>query len=69
MNEARNRIDNDFEPTFPDKDIICKDCAFRKKGVLGARNAYCDKYPEGKPMGILFEHQSCTVYEESNGSD
>ena len=67
MNVAEDRIGNDFAPVFPDKDIICKDCAFRKAGVLGARNSYCDKYPNGKPLDILFEHTGCAYYKKDNG--
>ena len=66
MNPARDRIDNDFSPTFPDKDLICKDCKYRRIGHAGARNSYCSKYPNGKPDNILFKKAKCQLYEEED---
>lgn len=58
------RLMDDMMPVFPSNDIICKDCAKRKKGIIGFKNAYCDGYPEGKPHEILFENEECYYYEE-----
>lgn len=59
MNPAQKRMSDDMSITFPGKDIVCKNCRYRKRGVLGYRNTYCDMYPEGKPSEILFKDQKC----------
>lgn len=75
MNEnkyAKDRIENDFSPTLPGDDIICRKCIFRKQDVVidgkvivkGYKNAYCDMYPEGKPNGILFRNEDCGYFEK-----
>lgn len=66
---AWKRINEDFAPVFPDKDIICKDCAFRLGPMGGMErytNGYCKVYtPEissGKPHDVLWEHGTCKYY-------
>lgn len=63
MKENR-RISENMEPTFPQDDIICKTCAFKKAGIIGYKNGYCEMYaePPGKPNAILFEHGKCQYY-------
>lgn len=65
-NDAQKRIQDDFEPTFPGGDIICKDCEFKKPGIIGFKNGYCKVYtPEisnGKPNDILFKNADCKYY-------
>lgn len=74
-NDARRRIEEDFKPTFPDDDIVCKDCIFRKPDykdqngnviLKGCTHGYCEVYAEkisnGKPTGILFRHEKCKYY-------
>lgn len=73
MNEAKNRIESDFAPTFPDDNIKCKDCVHRKADltvdgktvVQGYKNAYCKIYTKtiaAKPNKILFENANCKYY-------
>lgn len=64
-NYAKERIEDDFNPTFPSDNIICKDCEFRKRGIIGFKNGYCQVYEPGiagKPNAILFENASCKYY-------
>lgn len=72
-NEALKRMTEDFLPTFPDDDIKCKDCEFRKPDLIenrkvvvkGYKNAYCKVYTKelkGKPNKILFENGDCKYY-------
>ena len=64
-NYAKERIEDDFNPTFPSDNIICKDCEFRKRGIIGFKNSYCQIYEPGvarKPHEILFENASCKYY-------
>ena len=78
--EAWIRINTDygFCPSFPDDDIICKDCKHRKPDfvtasdgsripVKGFKNGYCEIYTKetnGKPNKILFNHSACDYYEK-----
>lgn len=73
MTEAEKRLNDDFQPTFPDDDIVCKDCVFRKPDlkengkviVKGYKNGYCKVYTKeitGKPNEILFENKECKYY-------
>lgn len=73
-NAAQERIEDDFKPTFPADDIVCKDCVFRKLDlkdengnviVKGYKNGYCevyDKKTSGKPNEILFNNANCKYY-------
>lgn len=66
-NDAQKRVQDDFEPTFPGDDIICKDCEFRlRRNRVDFKNGYCKVYtPEisrGKPNGILFKGEKCEYY-------
>ena len=64
-NYAKERIEDDFNPTFPSDNIICKDCEFRKRGIIGFKNAYCQIYEPDiadKPYEILFENAGCKYY-------
>lgn len=66
-NYARERIVDDFAPTFPNEEIKCKTCKKKKAGVIGYKNGYCDAYPTGttgKPNDILFENADCDFYEK-----
>lgn len=58
-NYAKERISDDMSPVFPGNDIVCKDCMFRKSGIIGYKNAYCEIYPRGKPNEILFKSAGC----------
>ena len=73
MNEAQKRLNEDFAPTFPDDDIVCKDCVFRKPDLVidgkvitkGYKNGYCKVYTQdirGKPNEVLFEKAKCKYY-------
>lgn len=74
MNEAEKRLNDDFQPTFPDDDITCKDCVFRKPDLVengkvivkGYKNGYCKVYTKdisnGKPNEVLFENKECKYY-------
>ena len=65
MNYAKDRISNDIKPTFPSKDVPCKDCKYRLGGLVGYRNRYCDIYQDrGKPQSILYEGDDCAFHEE-----
>lgn len=79
-NEARRRIEEDFNPVLPPDDIICKDCAFRKSDIKrggkvvvhGYKNAYCEIYDNtigGKPNEILFENAKCKYYMKDDEGD
>lgn len=65
-NPAAERIQDDCVPTFPDADIVCKDCEFRlKTGFNNYQNAYCDIFSRdigSKPNEILFNHAKCKYY-------
>lgn len=63
MNHAKERIQNDSLPTFPGDDIICRKCTFKRPGIIGYKNSYCEQYDEGKPDGILFEGEPCRFFE------
>lgn len=79
MNAAQRRLNDDFRPTFPDDDIICKDCVFRKPDLVengkvivkGYKNGYCKVYAteicNGKPNEILFENAKCKFYMKDDG--
>lgn len=70
-NYAKQRIHEDFAPTTPPDDIMCKHCLFRKADLLidgevvvkGYKNGYCDIYANGKPNAILFTNAECEYYE------
>lgn len=74
MNDAQKRLNDDFQPTFPDDNIMCKDCVFRKPDLVkngkvivkGYKNGYCKVYTrdisKGKPNEILFENVKCEFY-------
>ena len=74
MNEAEKRLNDDFQPTFPGNDIMCKDCVFRKADLVengkvivkGYKNGYCKVYTKdisnGKPNEVLFENRECKYY-------
>lgn len=70
-NYAKDRIENDFDPTPPPDDIICKDCIFRKPDfvvngevlIKGYKNARCDIFVNGKPNDILFRNEDCDFHE------
>ena len=62
--EAKSRLAEDMAPRFPGDDIRCKDCAMRNPGMIGFKNRYCECYPEGKPLDILFENAECDYYLE-----
>lgn len=61
---AQKRISDDFNPVSPGNDIMCRKCIFKKAGVIGYKNGYCDAYPDGKPNGILFNRDPCNFYTE-----
>lgn len=69
-NYAKDRIENDFDPTLPGKDILCRNCVFRKQDLVingktiveGYKNGYCDMYPGGKPNAILFAKADCEYF-------
>jgi hypothetical protein len=71
INHAKKRTNEDFAPTLPLDDIVCKSCLFRKPDfiingkviVKGCKNGYCDIYPNGKPNAILFSNAECEYYE------
>ena len=58
------RVDEDLSAVFPSDKIRCKTCVFRKRGVIGFKNGYCDVYrePPGKPNNILFDGAKCEHY-------
>ncbi len=58
-NYAKERLRENMSPVFPSNDIDCKDCIFRKEGIIGYKNAFCSAYPKGKPNGILFDNKKC----------
>ena len=60
---AKERISQDMMPVFPNDEIDCADCRYRKKGKIGFKNAYCEKYPDGKPNTILFQNTKCIFKE------
>ena len=65
------RFSEDMAPAFPQKDqVVCTDCAFRRKGKLGATNGYCEMYSRspGKPNGILFAGAPCQFYTKDDGA-
>ena len=77
MNDAKKRLNEDFSPTFPDDDIKCKDCAFRKPDLVidnevivkGYKNGYCKVYTQdirGKPNEILFNGADCKHYRKDD---
>lgn len=52
----------EMAPAFPNREkVTCKDCAFRKKGMLGEINAFCEMYASGsgKPYSVLFQNDAC----------
>lgn len=55
-------FDDDMCPVFPRDDIVCSSCAYKKPGIIGFKNAYCEKYPRGKPNNILFKNEPCKLY-------
>ena len=58
--------DDDMSPVFPSDKIKCKNCVFKKDGIIGYKNAFCDMYPRGKPDKILFENADCEYYQASD---
>lgn len=78
MNDARKRIEDDFEPTLPADDIICKECEYRKRDlkdengnviVKGYKNGYCEVYKPmlgGKPNEILFNNARCKYFRKED---
>lgn len=74
MNDAQKRLTDDFQPTFADDNIVCKDCVFRKPDLVengkvivkGYKNGYCKVYAKdisnGKPNSILFNGADCEFY-------
>lgn len=66
INYAKRRISEDMAPVFPGSKIVCKDCIYRKKGVIGYKNAYCEMYPRGKPNVILFKNADCQWHVEES---
>lgn len=64
-NPAQERIQDDFAPVFPNNDIACKDCEFKKAGLIGFKDLYCQIYsPDlaSKPNDILFKNGKCKYY-------
>ncbi len=49
----KSKLNEEMYPVFPGDDIACKTCVYKKKGIIGYKNAYCEKYPRGKPNSIL----------------
>lgn len=78
MTEAEKRLNDDFQPTFPNDDIACKDCVFRKPDLVengkvivkGYKNGYCKVYTKniskGKPNEILFDNKECKYHMKDN---
>ena len=67
-NGHRNsRLHDDMCPVFPNNDIVCSTCVYKKPGIIGFKNAYCEKYTGGKPNEILFEHHPCKFYKREEG--
>lgn len=55
----------DMAPAFPDREkIVCRDCVFRKRGLMGEVNSFCDMYAGGmgKPYDVLFQNGPCQFY-------
>jgi len=66
-NPGEERLQDDLSPVFPSDKIVCKDCAFRKSGIIGYKNAYCKVYTSeigAKPNGILFDNKKCEYYQK-----
>ena len=61
---AKSRLKEDMQPRFPGDDIKCKGCAMSRKGTIGYKNRYCEIFPEGKPLDILFDGADCDYYLE-----
>lgn len=55
-------LNEDMMPTFPSDKIKCKDCEFKKSGVIGFKNKFCLKFPLGKSDEILFDNADCPLY-------
>lgn len=66
LSMAQKRQEKDMEVKFPSKTIVCRKCIFAKEGLLGFRNRYCDMFPRGKPLEILFEDANCEYYQASD---
>ncbi len=56
------RYDEPMVPTFPQDNILCKNCLNRIGGIIGYKNGYCEAYVEGKPDSILFDNNECRYY-------
>lgn len=61
------RLHDDMCPVFPNNDIVCSTCLYKKPGIIGFKSAYCEKYTRGKPLGILFKNEPCNFYEREEG--
>lgn len=61
-------LKDDLMPVFPDDKIKCRNCAFKKPGIIGYKNAYCDKYPYGKPDNVLFKNADCKLFDREKAS-
>ena len=72
-NYANKRISDDFHPSFPSRDAICKNCMYREKDLIedgevvgpGFWSGLCHKYKnEGFviPDDILYNHAKCRYY-------
>ena len=62
-----SELNEDMQPTFPSDEIACKRCMYRKDGLIGYKNRYCEKYPSGKPLGILLDGDECGFYRVKRG--
>ena len=67
------RFSAEMAPAFPDREkIVCRDCAMRKRGILGEINSYCEMYAggQGKPYAVLFQNAPCQFYtKEAKAAD
>lgn len=73
-NAAQKRIEEDFAPVFPDDNIKCRDCVFRKPDLVidgkvviknhthGYCKVYTPKISNGKPYEVLWKHGDCKYY-------
>lgn len=58
--------DDNISFQSPDVTIDCYDCIYKKDGLVGYANLYCEKYSseKGKPVGILFRKEKCKFHKE-----
>lgn len=61
--------EDELHVSYPSKDIVCKDCAFRDDGTIYTNDytkGSCQKfpYPDMKPSSVLFKNAMCPCYKK-----